>query len=313
MNISQFMMSLRKEFWEHKSMLFWLPVILLVIMVSVAILGLSLMDSSYQFERLINQLVGFNQALADAEANGQVIRAEGGTKIVSSMIFSLFLFVGFIVQVYYFCACLFDDRRDLSVYFWRSVPVSDFSSVICKLVAGVVMIPAIFMGAATALCLLICLLMIIVFTVLEVGYGASLWGVIPHLGIVSNLGLIWANIVVYGIWIFPACAWLMLASAFAKKSPFVWAILPIIILLVVEAFMVNYLGFDGNSRYLANLLQNYFELETGTFPNQMRGEMERPGMIMLNAISDKISIFAIMLGSVFMYGTYWLRANRSQA
>lgn len=312
MNISQFMMSLRKEFWEHKTMLFWLPVILLAIMVSVAILGLSLMDS-YQFERIFNQLTDMNEALADAEAVGQGIRAEGGTKIISTLIFSLFLFVGFIVQVYYFCACLFDDRRDLSVYFWRSVPVSDFSTVICKLVTGAVMIPVIFMGAATALCLLICLIMLTVFIVLGVGYDVSLWGVIPHLGIVSNLGLIWANIVVYGVWIFPAGAWLMLASAFAKKSPFVWAILPIIILLAVEAFMVNYLGFDGSSRYLANLLQNYFTLETGRFPNQMSGEMERPGMIMLSAISNKISIFAILLGSVFMYGTYWLRANRSQA
>lgn len=301
MNSSQIITSFRKEIWEFKKTLFWVPLIIAVFIIAAPLLKLVLMED-YQLSTLFDSMGN-----VDNLAN-----VEGFTRFFLATIMGMFvpfIIVSLIIQLYYFTTCLFDERRDLSVYFWRSLPVSDVLSVGVKLITGALVVPGIFMLAATFVVFVFLLLALIACTVLSVGYDVSLWGLWGSADIISNLASIWLNLLPYALWMFPVFAWLMLASMFAQKAPFLWAILPIVAILLIESFVVEYLHL--NDRFFFNTLQEYFSFGQGMLPNNV-SDIKPSQFILFSIISSKISIVATLLGLGFMYLTYWLRVNRSE-
>jgi ABC-2 type transport system permease protein len=300
MNKSQIIISFRKEIWEFKKTLFWVPLIIAIFIIAAPLLQLMLMED-YQSSKVFDIITN-----ADNLAN-----VEGFTRLFLSAIMGMFvpfIMLSLIIQLYYFTTCLFDERRDLSVYFWRSLPVSDVLSVGVKLITGALVIPAIFMLAATLVVLVFLLLALIACTVLSLGYDVSLWGLWGSANIISNLTSIWLNLLPYALWMFPVFAWLMLASMFANKAPFLWAILPIAALLLIESFVVKYLHLDG--RLFLNTLLEYFAFGQDMFPNNV-SDIGSTKFIVFSALSSKISVMATLIGVGLMYATYWLRVNRS--
>jgi ABC-2 type transport system permease protein len=300
MNKSQIIISFRKEIWEFKKTLFWVPLIIAIFIIAAPLLQLMLMED-YQSSKVFDIITN-----ADNLAN-----VEGFTRLFLSAIMGMFvpfIMLSLIIQLYYFTTCLFDERRDLSVYFWRSLPVSDVLSVGVKLITGALVIPAIFMLAATLVVFVFLLLALIACTVLSLGYDVSLWGLWGSADIISNLTSIWLNLLPYALWMFPVFAWLMLASMFANKAPFLWAILPIAALLLIESFVVEYLHLDG--RLFLNTLLEYFAFGQDMFPNNV-SDIGATKFIVFSALSSKISAMATLIGVGLMYATYWLRVNRS--
>jgi ABC-2 type transport system permease protein len=213
---SQIMTSFRKEIWEFKKTLFWVPLLIAIFMVAAPLLKLILMED-YQSSKWLDIITNVEN----------IHNVEGFTRIFLSAVMGMFvpfIMVSLIIQLYYFTTCLFDERRDLSVYFWRSLPVSDVLSVGVKLITGALVVPTIFMLAATCVVFVFLLFALIACTVLSLGYDVSLWGLWGSADIISNLTSIWLNLFPYALWMFPVFAWLMLASMFANKAPFLWAI-----------------------------------------------------------------------------------------
>ena len=300
MNGSQIITGFRKELWEFKKTLFWVPVIIATFIIAAPLLKLLLMED-YLMSRLFD-------SMGDVDNLGNV---EGFTRFFLTTIMGMFIPfmpVSLIIQLYYFTTCLFDERRDLSVYFWRSLPVSDALSVGVKLITGALVVPAIFMLAATVVVFVFLLLALIACTVLSLGYDVSLWGLWGSANIVSNLTSIWLNLLPYALWMFPVFAWLMLASMFASKAPFLWAILPIVAILIIESFVTEFLQVDA--RYLSEALLEYFVLGPGIFPNNV-SDVDSSQFVMFSVLSSKVSWLATLIGVGLMYITYWLRVNRS--
>lgn len=300
MNPSQIITSFRKEIWEFKKTLFWIPLIIAVFIIAAPLLKLMLLED-YESTMLLENITNVNN----------LANVEGFTRFFLATIMGMFvpfIMVSLIIQLYYFTTCLFDERRDLSIYFWRSLPVSDVLSVGVKLATGALVVPAIFMLAATFVVFVFLLLALIVCSVLSIGYDVSLWGLWGSADIISNLGAIWLNLLPYALWMFPVFAWLMLASMFANKAPFLWAILPIAAILLIEAFVVEYLQLDG--RFFLDTLRDYFAFGQGMFINDV-ADIESPKFIVFSLLSSKISIAGTLVGAGLMYLTYWLRVNRS--
>ncbi|GAC19163.1 hypothetical protein [Paraglaciecola arctica] len=301
MNSSQIITSFRKEIWEFKKTLFWVPLIIAIFIIVAPLLKLMLIED-YQSSKLIENITN-----VDNLAN-----VEGFTRFLLATIMGMFvpfIIVSLIIQLYYFTTCLFDERRDLSIYFWRSLPVSDVLNIGVKLITGALVVPAIFMLAATFVVLVFLLLALIVCTVLSLGYDLSLWGLWGSADIISNLVSIWLNLLPYALWMFPVFAWLMLASMFANKAPFLWAILPIVAILLIESFVVEYLHLDG--RFFFNTLREYFAFGQEMLPNN-GSDIGSSKFLLFSVLSSKISLVATLLGVGFMYLTYWLRVNRSE-
>jgi ABC-2 type transport system permease protein len=301
MNSSQIMTSFRKEIWEFKKTLFWVPLIIAVLIIAAPLLQLLRMEDY--------QTLGIFAFISNVD---NLANLEGFTRLFLNAVMGMFvpfIVVSLIIQLYYFTTCLFDERRDLSVYFWRSLPVSDALSVAVKLITGALVVPAIFMLAATFVVFVFLLFALIACTILSLGYDISLWALWGSADIISNLISIWLNLLPYAVWMFPVFAWLMLASMFANKAPFLWAILPIVAILLIEYFVVEYLHLDGY--FFFNILLEYFEFGQGMFPNTV-SDIESPRFVIFSVLSSKISILATLIGVGLMYLTYWLRVNRSQ-
>jgi ABC-2 type transport system permease protein len=302
MNSSQIITSFRKEIWEFKKTLFWVPLSIAIFIIAAPLLKLILLEE-HETAMLLDTITN-----ADNLAH-----VEGFTRFFLTTIMGMFvpfIMTSLIIQLYYFTTCLFDERRDLSIYFWRSLPVSDVLSVIVKLFTGALVVPAIFMLAATFVVFVFLLLALITCAVLSLGYDVSLWGLWGSANIISNLISIWLNLLPYALWMFPVFAWLMLASVFANKAPFLWAILPIAAILLIESFVAGYLHLDG--RIFFHTLREYFAFGQGMLLGNVTGAGTEPSpFTVFFALSSKISLPATLVGSGFMYMTYWFRVNRS--
>jgi ABC-2 type transport system permease protein len=239
------------------------------------------------------------------------------TEMVPKMFFvsTLSLFVPFIaialiIQLYYFTVCLFDERRDMSVMFWRSLPVSDAVTILTKLITGALVIPAVFFGAATATLLFILTLCLLACIILSVGYDVSLWAMWIQTDFLSGIALIWLHLIPFAIWMLPLFTWLMLASMFAKKAPFLWAILPIAVILLVEGFVVNY--FHLSQPFIGSLLLDYFSISKEFVESVQGGPDSFVRTVPLQALVSKLEISSIVTGMALLYGTYWLRVNKGE-
>ncbi|MDO6445765.1 hypothetical protein Q4493_08270 [Colwellia sp. 1_MG-2023] len=300
MNTLQFTTNIKKELWEYKKIFLWIPIILAILFICAPFISLLLNDISN-----VHWLTRF-------ERIAELTQSEGLSQITFgfiSVLFLPFVITSGIVQLYYFIACLYDERRDLSIMFWRSLPVSDAMSVGVKLLVGALILPAIFLIAATGVVLVFLIMIVIASIVLSLGYDISLWQLWANGDVIWHLVSSWSSLLPYSLWMFPIYAWLMFVSAFAKKAPFLWAVLPVIIVLLVESFFVSY--FDLNTRFFAQTLMDYFAISQNAL-DVYANQHTSITVIPFNVMKDKISLVAILLGAGLMYGTYWMRINKSQ-
>lgn len=301
MNILLWKTCFKKEYWEYNKLLFWLPFVMAVIIFCLPIIAFMLKDTSQV--PWLESLTHFSNITESQELASAFYAMAIG-------VFIPFITIATIIQLYYFLACLYDEKKDLSIYFWRSLPVSDATTVIVKLITGTLLIPAIFMLAATLTIVLFLLLGFLFTIVLSIGFDISFWGAWTNAGIIKTLFMAWLNLIPSSLWLLPLFAWLMLSSMFANKAPFLWAILPVVFLFVIETLLVNY-GLLPHF-YLRELFKNYFGFSPQLVTNQMRG-MTQLNFISVNALSSKVSVIGVMVAGGFLYATYWLRKNKSHA
>jgi len=124
--------------------------------------------------------------------------------------------------VFFFClGCLFDERKDRSVLFWKSLPLSDTQTVLSKAMMALVGAPLITFGFAMATSLLALLIICIGAAV----SGLNLFGaVLASSATYTSPFLVLAMLPVYVVWALPTVGWLMMVSAWARTKVFLWAV-----------------------------------------------------------------------------------------
>lgn len=294
---------IKKELWEFSNILKWVPSVIAILVIVMPLI--IFMQSNVTFSEIFQEIASFPETLTSA--NMEMLPKMFFVMALS--LFAPFLAVALIIQLYYFTVCLFDERRDLSIMFWRSLPVSDATSIIAKLITGALAIPAIFLGAATATLCFILLLAFVACIVLSVGYDVSFWIFWTNAGIVSGVSLVWLHIIPFAVWMLPLFSWLMLASMYAKKAPFLWAILPVAVLLLVEGFVVHY--FHLSKPFIGTLLLDYFSLSS-QFIESVQGQENFARTVPLQALITKLNIVSVLVGISLLYGAYWLRKNKAE-
>jgi ABC-2 type transport system permease protein len=299
MNIVQLTTVIKKEMWEYQRIFLWLPVIIAAFILMMPMLAHLLSDSPWLFT------VEFMQALAKLQHEKNI---GGITYGFIAILFIPFMLIASLVQLHYLITCLFDERKDLSILFWRSLPVSDAMSVGVKLVVGALVLPSVFLLAASATLLVFLALALVYCLLSTMAFDISLWGFWTHTNIVSNVLGLWLTILPYTLWLLPLYAWLMLVSMFSSKAPLLWAVLPVVFLLLVENFIVSYFNVDRT--LFSHALIDYFWINQKTIDAYMGGG-EALITVPFSVLSAKVSVVGLVIAAVFIYVTYWLRANRS--
>jgi ABC-2 type transport system permease protein len=151
----------------------------------------------------------------------------------------------FIVGGFYCLEALHSERRDRSILFWKSLPVSDLTTVLSKASIPLVVLPVIIFAVIFATQML----MLLLSTLMLLGNGPSiamLWARLPLLRM--SLGLLYA-LPAIALWHAPIYAWLLLVSGWARRAPFLWAVLPPVAISVVERIAFN-------TSHVASLMNN---------------------------------------------------------
>ena len=140
----------------------------------------------------------------------------------------------FIVSIFYSLDALHGERRDRSILFWKSLPVSDLTTVLSKATIPLVLLPLFSFAVVVATEWV----MLLLSTTVLLGSGLSaarLWTEVS----LSQTMLLYHLVTVHMLWYAPLYGWLLLVSAWARRAPVLWAALPLFAIGIVEKIAFN--------------------------------------------------------------------------
>jgi len=212
---------IKREIWEHRA-IYVTPIAIAVI---VSLLSLAGMVTISAFDKEVNMaLFGATNIAGDAERRAALTVFFLGTSWV-------FLFALAILTTFYTLDCLYAERKDKSILFWRSLPVTDAETVVSKLLTAVFVLPAVTVAAIIATHL-VNLLITTVWVMFKGGNAAHLvWGSVP---LFDNWVAALIFTVASAVWMSPLIGWFLFVSAFTKRSPLLMAFMPLIIIPIIE-------------------------------------------------------------------------------
>ena len=161
-------------------------------------------------------------------------QSRGMVAMPYDMAAGLLMFTSIMVGIFYCLDALHGERRDRSILFWKSLPVSDLATVLAKASIPIIILPM--------LCFLVVVatqwLMLMVSTVVVFASGQSVAPLWSTLGLFRMwLLLLYHFITAHGIWPAPVYCWLLLVSGFPRRATFLWAGLPILAIAGVEGIV----------------------------------------------------------------------------
>lgn len=147
-----------------------------------------------------------------------------------SMAASAIMVTTILVAIFYSLDALYGERRERSILFWKSLPVSDRTTVLSKAAIPLVVMPVYGFALSIAAQFIILLWS----TAILMGHGlspAALWGELPlfQMPLVLLYG-----IGVFVLWHAPVYGWLLLISGWARRTPALWAVLPPMVVSMME-------------------------------------------------------------------------------
>jgi ABC-2 type transport system permease protein len=222
--------SVRRELWEYRS----------IYVAPLAVAGLTVVGFLLSTVHLREKMRG---ALA-LDPVQQLAAIRQPYTFAETVLMGTFL----IVAVFYCLDALHGERRDRSILFWKSLPVSDLTTVVAKASIPVVVLP-LFTFAVTVVTQWIMLLWSTVVLMGSRESVAALWNGVPLFQM--SIGLLDHLFGFHGLWYAPFYCWLLLVSAWARRAPFLWALVPLFAVGFFEKIAFN-------TSYFAGLLQYRF-------------------------------------------------------
>ncbi|MEO8812183.1 MAG: hypothetical protein ABI376_04630 [Caulobacteraceae bacterium] len=280
--VRPFYWSVRRELWEHHS-LYIAPLIAGGVVFFGYLIGLTGLPM---------------RARAVTEMNGTVHAAvlDQPYNIAAIAI----MVTAFIVAIFYCLGALHNERRDRSILFWKSLPVSDLTTVAAKAAIPLVVLPAIAFAAIFAVQL--CMLLLGTGALAAHGMDATaLWA--KEASPQGWWVLLW-GLATLSVWFAPLYAWLILVSGWARKAPFLWAVLAPLGLSLAERIT---LGTSHLSSLLGSRLTGGFSQAFAQGGDPLNG-LPRPDPAAF--VSAPAVWIGVIVAAAFLAAAVWLRRRR---
>lgn len=233
--MNSFKALVKREFWESKGSMLYTPAAIAAFFAFVMLVGSLTGDA---FINTDHGSFSLFDKLPSAFEELEAVGSEERSKFVQIGLYAprvFFGFVMFVICLFYCLGSLYDERKDKSILFWKSLPVSDTSTVLSKFVAVVVLTPVLYF-AVTAIFQVFLLVFGTVLAWFSGSSGMILWSSSNLFGVLFN-GFF--SLLVATLWLAPLWAWLMFASAWAKKVAFLWGTLPIFLIAIAEGWIFH--------------------------------------------------------------------------
>lgn len=213
---------IKREVWEHRSV--WItPAAVAFVLTFIAVAAVVMVTA---FGEAINPEI---ERIADATLPDQIRRAALAVLLLTNT--SVFMFAMWFVMIFYCLDALYAERKDRSILFWRSLPITDTETVLSKLLTVAIAIPIATMIGVIISHLLNLIIMSIWLSTQGVNPFRFIWGAVP---LFDTWAAVFIFLLAIPIWMSPLLGWLIFISAWAKRGPLLRAVMPIAILPFLE-------------------------------------------------------------------------------
>jgi ABC-2 type transport system permease protein len=142
----------------------------------------------------------------------------------------------FLMSLFYCADALHGERRDRSILFWKSLPVSDATTVLVKASIPLLILPVLVSAITAAMYFF----MLLLSSAVLLGTGGNITTLWAHLPILRmSLLTLYHLLTAHALWPAPVYCWLLLVSGWARRATFLWAALPIIAIGGLEKIAFN--------------------------------------------------------------------------
>ena len=215
---------LQRELWEHRA-IYVAPIVIAVLMTLGALTG----------QVSVNGIQHVDVGIVGASNLPENARAA----VISGIMIGLsttFVFAMWILTIFYALDSLYAERKDRSILFWRSIPVTDSETVISKLLTAALVIPLV----SFALVVITHLAVFLIGSVWVGVRGGNPWHLIwSSAPFFDNWTATLIFMLTLPLWLSPFIGWFLFVSAYAKRSPFLTAFLPLAILPLLEKMVFD--------------------------------------------------------------------------
>lgn len=248
-----------------------------------------------EFRDFPSQVIVIEKSDAPNFTHDNIAMADKVIKIFFIFFSGMMLIVGF----YYLLSCLYTDRKDNSILFWKSLPVSETQNVLSKLAVATIALPLI--GIAAALLVSIVYMLLGMIFVASYSSHTTAWELFSGLHVFSFAVQHFVMALGAILWSLPIFAWLMLASAAARRSPFMFALIPPVVIAIAEKV------FFGSTLFVDMLDRRLIAIGVeGDSPSFVGAGMNSFGQF----ISAPGLWLGFLVAAAFIAAAIWLRNNR---
>src|SRR5688572_927804 len=198
-----FTWSVRREVWENRA-IYFAPL-------AVAVLA---------FSGFLFHIIHWSSSPAAVKLGKEAMIGAFPYSAAASMI----LLTGWIVGIFYAADALHGERRDRSILFWKSMPVSDLVTVAAKASIPLLVIPLV----ACAIAFATQFVMLVAAAAVHAASGrdaATAWNAWP---LARQTAVMLYGVAIHALWFAPIYGWLLLVSGWARRAPLLWAVVPVI-------------------------------------------------------------------------------------
>lgn len=236
----------QREFWEHKGAIFWAPVVAaaaIVLFIGSAVVYAISMGRFRGQITLDGKEADLNIVFNNLSQHDKQMLIDIMTNGYFAVSVPLFLTLA-VISFFYCLSAMYDERRDRSILFWKSLPVSDQQTVLSKVITATCVAPLITIGVAACASVLVLLMACVAIAF----NGVNLFGAVfstpsVYLAPLQIVGLL----PVYILWALPTVGWLLMVSAWAKSKVFLWAVGTPVIAIVIIKWANQLLGIGLNA------------------------------------------------------------------
>ena len=231
---------------------------------------------------------------------------------------TVFVMAMWFLMIFYCLDALYAERKDKSILFWRSLPITDAETVISKLLVVFIVIPLATFAAVVVSHLLNLIIVSIWLATEGASPGRMIWGVAP---LFDTWAAVLSVLFALPIWLAPLLGWFLLVSAWAKRGPLLRAVLPIAILPLLEYIVFNtwVLAEAILTRLRMDSIPLFDGMKSASFDEDELRSMLTENLSLVSwldygAFATSIEVWSgLIVGGLFAAGAVYLRRYRDDS
>ncbi len=275
--------SVRRELWEHRA----------IYLAPLAVAALVLVAFLFHMGRFAEGM----RALPKLDPMRQLFNVVMPYSLSASVI----ILTSFLVAMFYCTDALYGERRDRSIQFWKSMPVSDLTSVASKAFIPLMVLPLV----AYLIVLGTHVLLLAMSSAALAAHGVELSAFWSRFPLQLPLTILY-GLAVHTLWFAPLFAWLMLVSAWAKKAPSLWAVVPVLATLAVEKIVFGTSHFGSLISYrFTGAMREAFAVDAWKVPITQVSQLDAARFFSTPGLWA-----GLVVAALFLAGAIWLRRRR---